>query len=89
MKGSTVAVAFYIHHFVTLGRVCQLMECLKDLDMEIDYNIIEFDDGMSFWSYCHIDMWDKIQEWIDTNGNGEIVIDWDLMSEIDSEDDDE
>ena len=83
MKGSTGSVALYFHHYVTLGRVCQLIECLRDLDMEIDYNIIEFDDGMSIWAYYPIDQWDKIQEWINTNCNGDMVIDWETMSEID------
>lgn len=82
-------VALFVPNHVTLKRMNELLTELYDSLIYVDYATLEFkEDGL----YCEAKTPDvNIEEIVDEIGNGDVIVDWDTMSdwEVAEEEEDE
>lgn len=74
-------LAFYIPATVTLARVKEILDDLGDMEVEVDYDTMEFlEQGLCFMS--EYDSRSCSYEDIETYcKNGDLIVDWDTMAD--------
>lgn len=72
-------MALYFPSHVTLGRLHELVDKLSDNDIDIVYTTLDFaESGL----YCEAQTGrNDVEKLIKDIGNGDVLLDWDTMSE--------